>query len=242
MAFNVTVLTLFPELFPGPLGASITGKAIEKELLSLRAINIRDFATDKHKTVDDTPAGGGSGMVMKPDILGNAIEVALSNQKSGKVIYLSPRGKPLTQNIVKSLAQEEHLILLCGRYEGVDQRVLDEWGIEEISIGDYVLTGGEIPAYVLIDACIRLQDGVLGDMGSLDEESFSNGLLEYPHYTRPQTWKNRQIPEVLISGHHEKIKAWRTEQSKELTRNRRPDLWLKYLEKEENYYEYSTKI
>ena len=241
MSLKITVLTLFPELFPGPLAVSLTGKALEKGIWSLETINIRDFSTDKHKTVDDTPAGGGAGMVMKPDILGGAIEKALG-QRQGKIIYLSPRGNPLTQKIAKSLAQEEHLILLCGRYEGVDQRVLDEWGIQEISIGDYVLTGGELPAYVLIDACVRLQAGVLGDMESLNEESFSNGLLEYPQYTRPQMWKNRQIPEVLTSGHHEKIKHWRLSQSQNLTKERRPDLWLNYLSKEEKYHEYSTKI
>ncbi len=241
MAFKITVLTLFPELFPGALSASLTGKALEKGLWELETVNIRDFATDKHKTVDDTPAGGGAGMVMKPDILGSAIEKAL-HQSMGKIIYLSPRGKSLTQALAKSLAQENHLVLLCGRYEGVDQRVLDEWNIQEISIGDYVLTGGEIPAYVLIDACVRLQEGVLGDVESLNEESFSNGLLEYPQYTRPQMWKNRQIPEVLISGHHEKIKHWRLSESQKLTKERRPDLWLNYLSKEEKYHEYLTKI
>jgi tRNA (guanine37-N1)-methyltransferase len=241
MSFKVTVLTLFPELFPGALGASLTGKALEKGLWTLETVNIRDFADDRHKTVDDTPAGGGSGMVMKPDILGRAMEYALSDKKA-KIIYLSPRGRPLTQSWAKALAQEEHLVLLCGRYEGVDQRVLDEWDIEELSIGDYVLTGGEIPAHVLIDVCVRLQEGVLGDMESLNEESFSNGLLEYPQYTRPQTWKNRQIPEVLVSGDHEKVKRWRLSQSETLTKDRRPDLWLNYLSKEGKYYEYSTKI
>ena len=242
MTFKVTILTLFPELFPGPLSVSITGKALEKGLWSYTPINIRDFATDNHKTVDDTPAGGGAGMVMKSDVLGRAVEHALELNGFGRIIYLSPRGKPLTQDRVKALSQEDHLIFLCGRYEGVDQRVLDEWNIEEISMGDYVLTGGEIPAYALIDACVRLQEGVLGDMESLNEESFSNGLLEYPQYTRPQTWKNREIPEILISGHHEKIKRWRQEQSETLTKTRRPDLWLTYLSKEEKYHEYSTKI
>jgi tRNA (guanine37-N1)-methyltransferase len=240
MAFKITVLTLFPELFPGPLGVSITGKALENGIWEMDVVNIRDFATDRHKTVDDTPAGGGAGMVMKPDILGQAIESCIKDKS--KIIYLSPRGRALTQEYAKSLSKEEHLILICGRYEGIDQRILDEWEVEEVSIGDYVLTGGEIPAFVLMDACVRLQEGVVGDSHSLEEESFSNGLLEYPHYTRPSVWKNRPIPEILMSGHHEKIKRWRQEQSVKLTQDRRPDLWLNYLLKEEKSHEYFTKV
>lgn len=220
------ILTLFPELFPGPLGHSITGRALEKGLWSIDALSIRDFAQDKHKTVDDVPFGGGAGMVMKPDIIERAL---LSIPQRGHLIYMSPRGTPLTQSLVKELAQEPALTILCGRYEGVDQRVLDAYGFEEISIGDYVLTGGEMAAHILLDATVRLLPGVLGNDTTTDEESFSNGLLEYPHYTRPALWtdatgQERTVPEVLTSGHHANVAKWRHEQSLELTKERRPDL------------------
>ncbi|OIN86656.1 MAG: tRNA (guanosine(37)-N1)-methyltransferase TrmD [Alphaproteobacteria bacterium CG1_02_46_17] len=220
------ILTLFPELFPGPLGHSITGRALNNNLWSLNAINIRDFATDKHKTVDDVPFGGGAGMVMKPDVIERAL---LSFPEQGRRVYMSPRGTPLTQNLVKELSKESTLTILCGRYEGVDQRVLDAYGFEEISIGDYVLTGGEMAAHILIDATVRLIPDVLGNETTTDEESFSNGLLEYPHYTRPANWtdasgQDHPVPEILTSGHHGKIGKWRQDQSLELTRNRRPDL------------------
>ena len=220
------ILTLFPELFPGPLGHSITGRALEKNLWSFEAKNIRDVATDNHKTVDDVPFGGGAGMVMKPDIVERAL---LTFPTQGRKIYMSPRGTPLTQNLVKELAKEETLTILCGRYEGVDQRVLDAHEFEEISIGDYVLTGGEMAAHILMDATIRLLPNVLGNSATPDEESFSNGLLEYPHYTRPADWtdangKNHPVPEILTSGHHARIDEWRHQQSLDLTKKRRPDL------------------
>ena len=229
--FAVTVLTLFPEMFPGPLGLALSGKARDKGLWSLRAVNIRDFATDAHKTVDDTPFGGGAGMVMKPDVLGHAIE---ATKPHARLIYLSPRGKTLTQERVERLSREPSLTLLCGRYEGVDQRVLDAYAIEEISVGDYVLSGGEAAAMILVDACVRLLPGVMGNAQTVSEESFSHGLLEYPHYTRPASWTDhggaiRDVPEVLVSGHHEKIAQWRRKQAEDLTKDRRPDLWETFL-------------
>jgi tRNA (guanine37-N1)-methyltransferase len=226
---NFKILTLFPELFPGPLAASITGVALEKKIWSLEAINIRDFTKDERKTVDDTPYGGGAGMVLKADILADAIEKNL--QPESKIFYLSPRGKTLTQKKARKLAQEKEIILLCGRYEGVDQRVLDEFTIEEISIGDYVLSGGELAAFVVIDAILRNVDGVLGADESLAEESFGSkenleyeNLLEYPHFTRPAKWRGREVPEVLTSGHHKKINEWRKEKAIEITKKNRPDL------------------
>lgn len=230
-AFSVTVLTLFPEMFPGPLGLALSGKALEKRLWSLKAVNIRDVTTDVHKTVDDTPFGGGAGMVMKPDILARTIE---ATKPHGRLLYLSPRGRPLTQARAEALSLESSLTLLCGRYEGVDQRVLDAYGIEEISVGDYVLSGGELAAMILIDACVRLLPGVMGNSQTSSEESFTRGLLEYPHYTRPASWTDpagtlRAVPEILLSGHHEKIAQWREEQAKALTRERRPDLWETFL-------------
>lgn len=226
MSWHVNILTLFPEMFPGCLGQSLSGKALEKGLWSYRAVNIRDFAAGVHKSVDDTPFGGGAGMVMRPDVIEKAL---LSLNPAGRTIYLSPRGKPLTQALVKELAQEEQMTLLCGRYEGVDQRVLDACGFEEISIGDYVLSGGEPAALILMDACIRLLPGVMGNEETPEEESFSGGLLEYPHYTRPADWqaadgKAYSVPEVLKSGNHAKIGQWRREQAESLTRQRRPDL------------------
>ena len=232
---NFKILTIFPDLFPGPLAASITGGALEKNLWSIEAINIRDYAKDKRGTVDDMPYGGGAGMVLKVDVLADAIEStfaeATADLKKPKIIYLSPRGKVLTQKIARELAEEKEIILLCGRYEGVDQRVLDEYEIEEISIGDYVLSGGEIAAFVLIDAVLRNVEGVLGAEESLSEESFGakensqfDNLLEYPHYTRPQEWRGREVPQILTSGHHKNIQAWRKESAIEVTKRNRPDL------------------
>jgi tRNA (guanine37-N1)-methyltransferase len=231
---NFKILTLFPELFPGPLAASITGSALEKNLWSLQAINIRNYAKDERKTVDDTPYGGGAGMVLKADVVADALEKNLSE----KIIYLSPRGKTLTQKKARQLASEKEITLLCGRYEGVDQRVLDEFNIEEISIGDYVISGGELAAYVLIDAVLRNVPGILGAEESLAEESFGasqnsefENLLEYPHFTRPPNWRFREVPPVLISGHHQKINQWRKEQAIEITKKNRPDLLEKFLAK-----------
>ena len=217
------VLTLFPEMFE-PLKQSIIGRAEEKDLIDINLINIRDFSKDKHKKVDDTPYGDGAGMVMRPDVVYDAIQSV--NEPNAKVIYLSPQGKTLTQKKVEVLSQEKHLILLCGHYEGIDQRVIDESVDEEISIGDYVLTGGEIPAMVLIDTVSRYVDGVLSKE-SIKEESFASGLLEYPQYTRPEVFRGIKVPEVLLSGHHENIDKWRKEQSKNLTLKKRPDLLKK---------------
>ncbi len=214
------VLTLFPEMFE-ILNQSIIGKAIEKELIDINLINIRDFSKDKHKKVDDTPYGGGAGMVMKPDVVYDAYQSI--KDRNAKVIYMSPQGKPLNQKKVEELSKENHLIILCGHYEGIDQRVLDKIVDEEISIGDYVLTGGEIPAMVLIDSVSRYVEGVLKE-DSIKEESFSNGLLEYPQYTRPEVFEGMKVPEVLLSGHHENIEKWRKEKSLEMTKKKRPDI------------------
>lgn len=226
---NFKILTLFPELFPAVLASSITGVALKKNLWSIQAINIRNYAQDKHQTVDDTPYGGGAGMVLKAGVIADAIDdVKAHCQSEKRIIYLSPRGKVFNQKMAQELAKESEIILLCGRYEGVDQRVLDEYQIEEISIGDYVLSGGEIAAYVVIDAILRNVDGVLGADESLQEESFSDELenmLEYPHYTKPQIWRNRKVPEVLTQGNHKKINQWRKEQAVELTKRNRPDLF-----------------
>ncbi len=218
-------------MFPGPLASSVTGAALKNNLWKIVAINIRNYAKDDRKTVDDIPYGGGAGMVLKPDIIADAIEANVDVKKT-KILYLSPRGKPLTQKKARELADENEIALLCGRYEGVDQRALDELQIEEISIGDYILSGGEIAAYVLIDAVLRNVKGVLGSDESVEEESFSvdgNELLEYPHYTRPASWRGRDIPEILTSGHHKNIKSWRFQNAIELTKIRRPDLYDKYL-------------
>ena len=217
------ILTLFPEMFDS-INKSIIGKAIEKNLIEINLVNIRDFSKDKHKKVDDTPYGGGAGMVMRPDVVYDAYQSVKSD--NAKVIYLSPKGKTLNQERVKELAKENHIILLCGHYEGIDQRVLDEIVDEEISIGDYVLTGGEIPAMVLIDSVSRYIDGVITSE-SVEEESFSNGLLEYPQYTRPEIFLDKKVPEILLSGHHENIKKWRDEQALEITKQNRPDLLRK---------------
>jgi tRNA (guanine37-N1)-methyltransferase len=224
--WRATTLTIFPEMFPGPLGSSLAGRALGEGKWALSTIDIRDFATDKHRSVDDTPAGGGAGMVMRADIAGAAIDAARASMPADTpTIYLSPRGARLTQARVRGLAAGPGVILLCGRFEGVDQRVLDARKVEEVSVGDYVLSGGELAAQVLIDACVRLLPGVAGNEVSLAEESFASGLLEYPHYTRPREWEGLVIPDVLLSGDHEKIAKWRREQAEKITRERRPDLW-----------------
>jgi tRNA (guanine37-N1)-methyltransferase len=225
--WRASVLTIFPELFPGPLGASLAGRALGQKIWSCEAIDIRDFAADKHRSVDDTPAGGGPGMVMRADVLARAIDAAAPANDSRPRIVLTPRGKPLLQSRVRELAQAAGLVLVCGRFEGVDERVIERRALEEISIGDYVLSGGEIAALVLLDACVRLLPGVMGTEASHVEESFEAGLLEYPHYTKPQEFEGRPIPEVLNSGHHGKVAAWRREQAEKATRERRPDLWAK---------------
>lgn len=225
MSWDVRVLTLFPEMFPGPLGESLAGKALADGLWSLSTVNIRAFATDRHATVDDSPCGGGPGMVMRPDVVHAALDSV--GDAAGPVIYLTPRGRLLDQELVGELAQGPGMTVLCGRYEGVDERVLEEHAVTEVSLGDFVLSGGEPAAIALIDACVRLLPGVMGAEASLEEESFQSGLLEYPHYTRPAEWLGRRVPEVLLSGHHEKIRAWRREQAERITRERRPDLWAR---------------
>jgi tRNA (guanine37-N1)-methyltransferase len=222
-AWKATVLTIFPEMFPGPLGVSLAGKALEKGAWALEVLDIRDFARDKHRSVDDTPFGGGAGMVMRPDVVDAAL--ARVEDEPGRLLYLSPRGRLLTQPLVRELALGPGVRLLCGRYEGVDERVLQARAVVEVSIGDYILSGGEPAAMVLLDAAIRLLPGVLGNELSPDEESFEQGLLEYPHYTRPAEWQGRNVPEVLTSGHHEEIRRWRRARAEELTKRRRPDLW-----------------
>ena len=226
--WKAKVLTLFPEMFPGPLGLSLAGQGLEAGAWALEAVDIRDFATDKHRTVDDAPFGGGPGMVMRPDVVSDAIDAAAGADPSLALIYLTPRGRPLTQARVRQLAQGPGMVLLCGRYEGLDERVLDAHGLDEISLGDFVLSGGEAAAIAVIDACVRLLPGVVGAPESLIDESFENGLLEYPQYTRPQDWQGRTVPDVLVSGDHEKVKAWRQEQAEDITRERRPDLWARY--------------
>ena len=223
--WTACVLTLFPEMFPGPLGFSLAGQALANGRWSLDAMNIRDFAQDKHRSVDDTPAGGGAGMVMRADVVGAAIDGALGSHPGLPAILFSPRGAPLTQARVRALAAGLGAILLCGRFEGIDERVIEARGLEEVSVGDYVLSGGEPAAMVLIDAIVRLLPGVMGAAQSGTEESFEGGLLEYPHYTRPRVWEGREIPEVLLSGDHGRIAAWRRAQAEALTRARRPDLW-----------------
>ena len=230
--WRATVLTIFPEMFPGPLGLSLAGKALTEGKWALETIDIRDFATDKHRSVDDTPAGGGAGMVMRADIAASAVDAARARALSGTpTLYLSPRGKTLTQARVRDLALGPGAILLCGRFEGIDQRVLEARAIEEVSIGDYVLSGGELAAQVLIDACVRLLPGVAGNESSLAEESFAAGLLEYPHYTRPRDFEGRVIPDVLLSGDHKRIAEWRRDAAEKLTKDRRPDLWERHLKR-----------
>ena len=220
------IFTLYPEFFPGPLGKGLYGKALAEKIWKLETINIRDYAIDKHKTVDDTTYGGGSGMLIKPDVLANSLDKNLNSNE--KIIYLSPKGKLLNQKFAKELSKEKTINLICGHFEGVDQRVIDSRNIEEVSIGDFVLSGGESAAFVMLDAIIRLLPGVLGNKMSVDEESFENGLLEYPQYTKPQIWEEKTVPDVLLSGDHAKIQDWRLSQSEAITRDRRPDLWQKY--------------
>ncbi len=224
MNFRSTVLTLYPEMFPGPLGMSLAGKALEAGTWTLETIQIRDFATGKHRNVDDTPAGGGAGMVMRADVLARAIDAVSPDSDSRPRLLMSPRGKPLNQARVRELAAGPGAVIVCGRFEGVDQRVIDARHLEEVSVGDYILSGGEPAAQVLLDAVVRLLPGVMGNEASGEEESFENGLLEHPHYTRPVEWEGRTIPEVLTSGNHAKIAKWRRGEAERLTRERRPDL------------------
>ena len=224
--WQAQVFTLYPEVFPGPLSKGLYGKALSKKLWNLNIVNIRDAAEDKHKTVDDTPYGGGSGMLLKADVLAKSLD---QNKIEGeKVVYLSPKGKKFDQNYAKELSNEKSVSFICGHFEGVDERVLSTRNIEEISIGDYILSGGETAAFVIIDSVLRLLPGILGNENSKADESFENGLLEYPQYTKPQIWEEKSVPEVLLSGDHSKIKDWRLSQSEAITRDRRPDLWQKY--------------
>ena len=227
--FIAQVFTLYPDCFPGPLDKGLYGKAMEKKIWDLKIVDIREYASDKHKTVDDTPYGGGSGMLLKPDVVAKSLDANIKNGE--KIFYLSPRGKVFNQNVAKEISKENKVNLICGHFEGIDQRVLDNREIEEISIGDFVLSGGETASYVFLDAILRLIPGVIGNEESKNEESFENGLLEYPQYTKPQIWEEKSVPNVLLSGDHAKIKDWRLTQSKAITRHRRPDLWQKYNKK-----------
>ena len=227
--WKVKIFTLYPDLFPGPLNTGLYKKALDKKIWSLEVINIRDYAEDKHKTVDDTPFGGGSGMVIRSDILANALDKNISNKKE-PIIYLSPKGRKFDQVYAKKIL-EKNINIICGHFEGIDQRILETRNIEEISIGDFILSGGEICAFVIIDTIVRLLPGVLGNPDSLNVETFEKYLLEYPQYTKPQKWEEKEVPKVLLSGDHAKIKDWRLSQSKAITRRRRPDLWKKYKNK-----------
>lgn len=232
MAFHATVLTLYPDMFPGPLGHSLAGRGLEKDLWSLETRQIRDHATDKHRSVDDTPAGGGAGMVLRADVLSKAIDACGDDREERPRLLMSPRGRPFTQKRAHELARGPGAIIVCGRFEGIDQRVIDSRHLEEVSVGDYILSGGEMAALTMLDAIVRLIPGVMGNMESADTESFENGLLEHPHYTRPTVFEDVAIPDVLTSGNHKKIADWRLEQSERLTCERRPDLWDAYLDQE----------
>jgi len=237
--FQVTFLSLFPEMFPGPLGYSLAKKALDKNIWKMNLLNIRDYAkgTNSH-LIDDKAYGGGSGMVMRPDVLGNAIDSAMIASKTSDIIYMSPRGKKLDQKLVENIKSRKNIIIICGRFEGIDERIIEEYNIEEISIGDFVLSGGEIAAMTLIDAVVRLLPGVIENTNTLTEESFSNvntpGLLEYPLYTRPTNWKERIVPEVLLSGNHQNISLWKKQKSEEITKIKRPDLWELYLKRDKS--------
>ena len=228
MTFTAQIITLYPDMFPGPLGTSLAGRALSEEKWACSTINPRDFTTDKHRSVDDTPAGGGAGMVLRADIMASAVDHALEYQPEAPILAMTPRGKPLTQARIREIATGSGVTIICGRFEGFDERLFDARDIEEVSIGDYILSGGEMGALVLLDACIRLLPGVMGASSSGDDESFEDGILEYPQYTRPQIWEGRIIPEVLRSGDHAKITAWRKQRAEEDTRLRRPDLWERH--------------
>ena len=224
--FEARIFTLYPDLYPGPLGEGLYGKALDEKKWNLEIINIRDSAKDKHKTVDDAPYGGGSGMLIRPDVIANSLDQKIKPDE--KVIYLSPKGKLFNQNIAKELSKKKKLNLICGHFEGIDQRVIDTRNIEELSIGDFILSGGETAAFVVLDVILRLLPGVIGNKNSVVEETFENGLLEYPQYTKPQVWEEKTVPEVLLSGDHSKIKDWRLSKSEAITRDLRPDMWQKY--------------
>tara|TARA_Y100000814_G_scaffold259705_1_gene210049 strand:- start:165 stop:851 length:687 start_codon:yes stop_codon:yes gene_type:complete len=224
--FQAKIFTLYPEYFPGPFEIGICKKAFEKKLWDLKLINIRDYADDKHKTVDDTPYGGGVGMLMRPDVVAKSLDANLDEKET--VYYLTPKGKIFNQDIAKDIVKKNKVNILCGHFEGVDQRVLDSRNVEEISIGDFILSGGEMASFVVLDTVLRLVPGVLGNLNSTKDESFENGLLEYPQYTKPQIWEKLNVPDILLSGDHNKIKSWRLSQSEAITRHRRPDLWQKY--------------
>ena len=224
--FLARIFTLYPDYFPGPLNKGLYKKAMEKKLWNIETVNIRDYATDKHKTVDDTPYGGGFGMLIKPDVLAKALDEKLKAKE--KIYYLSPKGKLFDQKLAKELSKEKTINLICGHFEGIDQRVIDSRNIIELSLGDFILSGGESAVFVLMDTVLRLIPGVIGNNNSIDDETFENGLLEYPQYTKPQIWEKKSVPEVLLSGDHAKIKDWRLSQSEAITRDRRPDLWQKY--------------
>ncbi|MFL2893792.1 MAG: tRNA (guanosine(37)-N1)-methyltransferase TrmD [Candidatus Pelagibacter sp.] len=224
--FFVRIFTLYPEFFPGPLDKSLYGKALSKKIWDMEIVNIRNFAKDKHKVVDDTPFGGGSGMLIKPNVIAEAIDQKVD--RGEKIIYLSPKGKIFNQSLAKEYSKKKKINILCGHFEGIDQRVIDNRNIEEISLGDFIVSGGETASFVFLDSILRLLPGVLGNLKSTDEESFEKGLLEYPQYTKPQIWEKKVVPDVLLSGDHAKIKHWRLSQSEAITRDRRPDLWQKY--------------
>jgi tRNA (guanine37-N1)-methyltransferase len=225
VTFRASVLTLFPEMFPGPLAGALAGRALARGIWSIQPVNIRDFATDRHRSVDDTPFGGGPGMVMRPDVVDAALASVADDRPR---VFLTPRGRRFTQSDAQRYAAAPGVILLCGRYEGVDQRVIDAHAMQEVSVGDYILSGGELPALTILDATIRLLPGVMGAADSADEESFAGHLLEYPHYTRPAEWQDRRVPDVLLSGHHAAVTAWRRAEAERVTRERRPDLWAAY--------------